>query len=68
MSEHLKELYEKITNEYDELQSIHHQIDRHGRQIKLRFRLDEIDIDRVKDDATRNYLAVRRLITRFNPN
>ncbi len=64
----LAKLYDEIMSEYEQLQSIHHEINRHGKSIHLKINLDEIDIDRVKDPATKNYLAVRRLITTFNPN
>lgn len=64
----LTKLYDEIASEYEKLQSIHHEIDRHGKSIHLKINLDEIDIDRVKDPATKNFLAMRRLITTFNPN
>lgn len=58
----------EIRAEYENLQSIHTEISRRGKAIHLKIRLEEIDIDRVKDPETRNYLATRRLITTFNPN
>lgn len=64
----LAKLSDEIASEYEQLQSIHHEIDRRGKPIHLKINLDEIDIDRVKDPATRNFLAMRRLITTFNPN
>lgn len=39
-----------------------------GEDVTLKVNLDEIDIDRVKDPATRSYLAIRRLIISVNPN
>lgn len=61
-------LRKQIESEYERLQSISTDIDRHGKSIHLKIGLDEIDIDRVRDDATRNYLAFRKLIKDFNPN
>lgn len=58
----------EIRAEYENLQSIHTEISRRGKAIHLKIRLEEIDIDRVKDPETQNYLAIRRLITTFNPN
>lgn len=59
---------QQIHDEYENLQSIHAEINKRGKAIHLKIRLDEIDIDAVKDPATRNYLATRKLITTFNPN
>lgn len=67
-AERLKEVSQRLKAEYENLQSIHTDISKHGRNIHLKISLDEIDIDRVKDAETRNYLAIRKLITTFNPN
>lgn len=61
-------LRKQIESEYERLQSISTEIDRHGKTIHLKIGLDEIDIDRVKDAKTRNYLAFRKLIKDFKPN
>ena len=65
---YLEHKMNQIREEYENLQSIHCEINKRGRAIHLKIRLDEIDIDAVKDPATRNYLATRKLITTFNPN
>lgn len=65
---HLNKVSKQLKAEYENLQSIHTDINKHGKSIHLKIGLDEIDIDRVKDAETRNYLATRRLITTFNPN
>lgn len=66
--EALTYMRKQIESEYEKLQSVSTEIDRHGKPIQLKIGLDEIDIDRVKDNATRNYLAFRKLIKDFNPN
>ena len=66
--EALTNMRKQIESEYEKLQSVSTEIDRHGKPIQLKIGLDEIDIDRVKDNATRNYLAFRKLIKDFNPN
>lgn len=58
----------EIRAEYENLQSIHTEISIRGKVIHIKIRLEEIDIDRVKDPETRKYLATRRLITTVNPN
>lgn len=39
-----------------------------SRQITLKLSLDDIDIDKVQDRATREFLLKRRLMTSFCPN
>lgn len=39
-----------------------------GTEVTLKITLDDIDIDRVEDRATREFLLKRRLMTSFCPN
>ncbi len=64
----LRKEMQHIEREFDNLTSIHHEIDNRGRPIHLKISLDEIDISKVKDPETKSYLAIRQLICDFNPN
>ncbi len=39
-----------------------------NQKVTLKIDLDEIDIDKVKDGYTRNYLAMRKLLSNINLN
>ncbi len=39
-----------------------------NQKVTLKIDLDEIDIDKVKDGYTRNYLAMRKLLNNINLN